>query len=106
MTEDQRPPSIKDLDKKIQKARDAQAAPDSGPPQPSPVGQALRLAVEMASTLFVGAGLGWLLDRWLDTRPWFLLVFLLLGGVGGLLNVYRTGKRFNGPAEKEKRSED
>lgn len=105
MTEDQRPPSIKDLESRIRKARNAQMAADFEHPQPSPVGQALRLGVEMASSLFVGAAIGWLFDRWLDTKPWFLLVFLLLGCAGGLLNLYRTGKRLSVPAGKNERNE-
>ena len=100
MTKDERPPSIEELAGRIRKARDAHSAANSAPPQPSPIGLALRMAVEMASSLFVGAAMGWLLDRWLDTGPWFLLVCLLLGGAGGLLNVYKTGRRLNAQAEE------
>ncbi|MCE2509792.1 MAG: AtpZ/AtpI family protein [Alphaproteobacteria bacterium] len=106
MVEDERPPSLDDLENRIQKARAAHSAAGAPSPRPSPVGQALRLAVEMASALFVGAGLGWLLDKWLGTGPWFLLVCLLLGGVGGMLNVYRTGKRLGAPSEEERTGRD
>ncbi|MGB1548049.1 MAG: AtpZ/AtpI family protein, partial [Alphaproteobacteria bacterium] len=96
-------PSLDDLASRIQKARRAAHAADGARASgTSPVGQALRLSVEMASALFVGAGLGWLLDKWLGTGPWLLLVFLLLGGAGGMLNVYRTGKRFSAPSEEER----
>jgi ATP synthase protein I len=40
--------------------------------------------------VLVGAGLGWLLDRWLGTKPWGLIVFLLLGFAAGVLNVMRA----------------
>jgi len=40
--------------------------------------------------VLVGAGLGWLLDRWLGTTPWGLIVFLLLGFAAGVLNVMRA----------------
>jgi len=39
--------------------------------------------------LVVGVGIGWLLDHWLHTTPVFLGIFVLLGGVAGVLNVYR-----------------
>jgi ATP synthase protein I len=38
----------------------------------------------------VGAGLGWLIDRWLGISPWGLMVFLLLGFAAGVLNVMRS----------------
>ncbi len=106
MVEDERPPSLDDLESRIQKARAAQPAEVPDAPRPSPVGQALRLAVEMVSALFVGAGLGWLLDAWLGTGPWLLLVFLLLGGAGGMLNVYRTGRRLSASSEEERKRGD
>ena len=27
-------------------------------------------------------GIGFALDRWLGTTPWFMIVFMVLGGVG------------------------
>ena len=58
-------------------------------PGPSPWGIGLRVGVELVSALVVGVGIGWLLDRWLGTRPIFLAIFVLLGGAAGVLNVWR-----------------
>lgn len=60
----------------------------------SALGLAFRVSVEVVSALAVGLGIGWLLDQWLDTRPWLMLVFLVLGGCAGMLNVYRVAKGF------------
>lgn len=49
----------------------------------------MRAGVEVVSALVAGAGLGWLLDRWLGTFPWLFLVFFVVGGAAGVLNVYR-----------------
>ena len=49
-----------------------------------------RLSTELVAGVLVGAGLGWLLDRWLGTTPWGLMVFLLLGFAAGVLNVMRA----------------
>ena len=49
-----------------------------------------RQSSEMVGGVLVGAGLGWLLDRWLGTSPWGLIVFLLLGFAAGILNVMRA----------------
>ena len=62
--------------------------------QSNVLGLAFRVSVEVVSALAVGLGIGWLLDQWLDTRPWFMLTFLLLGGCAGMLNVYRVAKGF------------
>lgn len=81
---------------------DAQARQDAtdvwrdrgGPPPNTSLGLAFRVAVELVSALAVGFGIGWLLDRWLETRPWLMLVFILLGGAAGILNVYRMARGF------------
>ncbi len=48
-----------------------------------------RVGVELVAALLVGLAIGWGLDFWLKTRPLFLLVFVLLGGVAGIVNVWR-----------------
>jgi ATP synthase protein I len=49
----------------------------------------------------VGAGIGWLIDRWLGVSPWGLIVFLLLGFAAGVLNVMRSAGLIAGPALDE-----
>lgn len=49
-----------------------------------------RLSTELVAGVFIGVAIGWLLDRWLGTTPWGLIVFLLLGFAAGLLNVMRA----------------
>jgi ATP synthase protein I len=53
-----------------------------------------RVATELLAGLMIGAGIGWTIDQWLVTTPWFLIIFFLLGGAAGILNLWRvvTGK--------------
>ena len=51
---------------------------------------AVRIGTELVAALIVGVGIGFFLDNWLDTKPWFLVVFFFLGAVAGVLNVYRA----------------
>jgi ATP synthase protein I len=67
------------------KSTSKRADPLSG----SPWSVGLRVGVELVAALAVGVGIGWLLDRWLHTKPVFLAIFLLLGGAAGVRNIYR-----------------
>jgi ATP synthase protein I len=54
------------------------------------MGQALKLSTEMIAGVAVGGFIGWALDRWLGTAPILMVVFLILGAAGGILNVVRS----------------
>lgn len=49
----------------------------------------------MAAFILVGYYVGSYLDKRLGTYPWFLLLFLLLGIVGGFLEYLKTLKGMN-----------
>lgn len=51
---------------------------------------AMRIGVELVAALVVAMGAGWLLDRWLGTKPWLMIVFFFLGSAAGIMNVYRA----------------
>jgi ATP synthase protein I len=50
----------------------------------------MRIGVEFVSGTVVGLLIGWGIDSWLDTTPWFLLLFVILGFAAGVMNVYRV----------------
>jgi ATP synthase protein I len=57
-----------------------------------------RIVTELVAGIVVGGGLGYLLDRWLGTKPFLLLLLLLLGAAGGFWNIIRaTSMPFSGP---------
>ena len=45
------------------------------------------VGLNLVSATFVGLFIGWWLDKWLDTKPWLLLTFLILGIAAGFKNV-------------------
>jgi len=95
-TESQGPEnSLKDLDRRLRTAREAgdeqKASPGGGLfDGQTGFGAAFRIGVELVAALGVGVAIGLLLDSWLDTAPWFLVVFFFLGAGAGILNVYRA----------------
>jgi ATP synthase protein I len=56
----------------------------------SALAQGLRLSAEFVSGVLIGAAIGWVMDRWLGTSPWGLIVFLLLGFAAGVLNLMQA----------------
>ena len=57
----------------------------------------MRLSAEFIGGVVVGGGLGWAFDHYLGTKPWGMLLFLMLGCVTGIYNVMRVSG-FLGPS--------
>ena len=55
----------------------------------------LRLGSEFIAAILVGAGIGYLLDLWLKTGPWLMLVMFMVGFAAGVLNVVRSAAEMN-----------
>jgi ATP synthase protein I len=94
------PPSKEDFKARLEKAQQKQEEvswkrSDLKVEQSGAAGKAWRLSVEMVSALVVCGGFGWLLDKWLDTKPWLMLVFLVVGGIVGIYNVFKVARHLN-----------
>ena len=48
----------------------------------------------LPSSIAVGLFFGYLLDKWLGTAPWGLIIFTLLGVASGFLSLFRGLKKF------------
>ena len=98
-------PTLEELDARLRKARGDEGfggkpkGNDSGlTPGMGGAGAMLRIGIEMVSAVAVGLGIGWLLDSWLGTKPWLMIVFFFMGSAAGILGVYRaTGRIAYGP---------
>ena len=47
------------------------------------------LGVEMLVAVLIGTFVGYLLDRWLHTRPWLMIVGFVLGSAAGFRNMFQ-----------------
>ncbi|SKA79887.1 AtpZ/AtpI family protein [Desulfobaculum bizertense] len=51
------------------------------------------IGMQLVVSTFVGLGMGYYLDKWLGTKPWMLIIFLILGIAAGFKNVYEQAMR-------------
>ena len=86
-----------DLEDRIAKARAAgerhgSASPMGGgdPGFESAMSFGLRAGGQFVSAVVVGGVLGWAIDRWLGTRPFAMLILMVLMFIAAMANVWRT----------------
>ncbi len=68
------------------------------------LGDAFKIVADLVVGVAVGCAMGWALDRLLGTRPWLLVLFLVLGFAAGVSNVIRTARRMQAEAAPLQRS--
>jgi ATP synthase protein I len=69
---------------------------------PSGLGIGVRIATEIVAAIAVSVGIGLLLDDLLGTKPWMLILFILLGAAAAMSNVVRTGRELERKAKEAK----
>jgi ATP synthase protein I len=56
--------------------------------------EASSVGLILPSSIAVGLFFGYMLDKWLHTAPWMLLIFLILGAISGLWSLYRAMRKY------------
>ena len=59
----------------------------------SSMGSAFKLSTDLVAHVAVGTIIGFILDSWVDTKPWLMIIFFFLGAAAGMLNVIRAANR-------------
>ena len=54
------------------------------------MGSAFKLGTELVAAAVVGTIIGFILDNWFGTKPWFIITFFFMGVIAGILNVIRV----------------
>ena len=57
------------------------------------------MGLELGLSVVVGFLIGSLLDKWLGTEPWLLLVFGIAGIIAGYRSIFRLVKRIQADSE-------
>ena len=78
---------------KIAKSKLKKEFDNDGKKKGSFMGNAFKLGTELVAAVAVGTIIGFILDSWFDTKPWFIIIFFFLGAAAGMLNVIRAAKK-------------
>lgn len=84
---------LSSLDARLKAVTDTDTARSGAAGRPRGQAQGSRVLTELVAGPAGGALVGWLLDRWLGTSPWALLVLLFLGFGVAMRNIYRISQQ-------------
>ena len=59
------------------------------------IGMAFRIGIELVAAIFVATFVGYYLDKWLGTKPIFIIILFMVGVAAGIFNVVRSAKMIN-----------
>lgn len=107
MNDPKRPSPLEGLGERIRSARarhEGREAQSGKSDTHGGLALGMRIATEMAAALAVGVGMGWLLDEWLGTRPWMMIVFFVFGAAAAFVNLIRVAREADRAAEEARRA--
>ena len=58
-------------------------------------GEVLNVGLVFPAAIAVGYGMGYLLDRWLDTAPWLAVALTVAGAAAAFINLFRVAARLD-----------
>lgn len=56
-------------------------------------GMAYAAGITLFASVAGFTGIGWLVDKWFQTAPWFLVLGIVLGSAAGLYQFVRIGSK-------------
>jgi ATP synthase protein I len=91
------PRDLNQFDAKLKAARDriegrGDEGSKKGSYNDSLAGVGYRMSIELVVGICAGLGLGWLIDKQMGTKPWFMLILMFVGLAAGVFNVVRLSK--------------
>lgn len=64
------------------------------------------VGMAFVSGMIVGGVMGYFIDKWLGTSPWFLFIFIILGIIAGIKNALHFLKKAGITLEKITKTND
>ncbi len=84
------PSDLDDLDRKLKQASKAHGLTPEQVRNAEDMSMGMRAGTELVGAVIAGGVIGYLIDQWLGSKPWGLIILLLLGVITGFVNVWRT----------------
>ena len=92
--------NLNDLEEKLKQFRAQEqarsASDDADDEDAENMSIGIRAGSELVVSIAAGTLIGWGLDKWLHTKPAFLIIFILAGIFTGFMNVYRITQNIGG----------
>lgn len=83
---------LRELKDRIETAKSSNT-PITNKNKESGAGFGFKISTEIIAALVVGVGIGLIVDKYLGTKPFGLIIFFIFGALAGFLNVYRVMRR-------------
>ena len=84
---------LDELQKKLKKIENSKDIHFKSNKRGSGAAFGFKISTEIIAALIVGVGIGLIVDKYLNTKPFGLIIFFILGALAGFLNVYRVMRR-------------
>jgi ATP synthase protein I len=68
--------------------------------------QASIMGVELVAAILTWVGIGWLVDGWIGTRPWGIVIGALIGNAAGLYLISLRANRMEGYRDLAARTDE
>ena len=86
---------LKELEKKIDKAKKIELRNNQYPQKPSAnYSIAINISIELITGIGLGVFFGLMIDNYLQTKPLMLIICFILGTLVGFLNMYKALKKY------------
>jgi ATP synthase protein I len=88
--------SLKTLSKKIDSIKAEKISEDFNKTNTKVTGfaHAFKIVSELFANIIVGGAIGWSLDYFFNSKPLFLILFLIIGFISGIYTSYKSSKKF------------
>ena len=105
MKNDDRLPSLDELQAKIDKIKKPEPT-YSAPSSRGDLSQAVRLVIDLSAGVAVGSIFGYMLDKWLNSLPLFMLIGLFFGVAAGVKNMVRSADLIDKKLNEQQKDEE
>ena len=86
---------IKNLKKNIDELNEKRKISNNKQYKSSGLSFGFKIGIEIVAALMVGVVIGIYVDKYLNTKPFGLIIFFILGSLAGFLNVYRVMRQID-----------